>query len=439
MEAPAQTGARTLSREDVKTLALSALGGALEFYDFIIFIFFAAVIGQLFFPPDIPEWLRSLQTFGLFATGYLARPLGGIVLAHFGDILGRKRMFALSIFLMAVPTLAMGLLPTYHQMGFWAPLILLILRILQGAAIGGEAPAAWVFVSEHARSHVGLACGAVTCGLTGGIFLGSLATMGIYAAFSEEAVFAYAWRIPFVAGGVFGLLAVYLRRWLSETPVFLEMQERKALAAELPLKAVLRDHRSAVLRTMGLTWVIAAAIVTFILMTPTLLRSHFFIDAQLAVFAATVAALFLTAGALFSGWLVDRLGARRVVKWGCIGVAAAGMAFFWALEKQTEHLVASYAFLGLLTGSIGAIPPLLVLAFPPAVRFSGLSFSYNVAYAIFGGITPILVTLLVGLHSLGPAAYVAVVCALGAWLASPGEREKVVVGGGEGSSAHGGR
>lgn len=131
---------RQLNQQDYKTLALAALGGALEFYDFIIFVFFAAVVGALFFPPDMPEWLRLVQTFGIFAAGYLARPLGGIVMAHFGDRIGRKRMFSLSILLMALPTLAMGMLPTYQTLGIAAPLLLLLMRVLQGAAIGGEVP-----------------------------------------------------------------------------------------------------------------------------------------------------------------------------------------------------------------------------------------------------------------------------------------------------------
>lgn len=112
---------RPLNRQDFKTLALAALGGALEFYDFIIFVFFTVVIGELFFPPDMPDWLKQVQTFGIFAAGYLARPLGGIIMAHFGDLLGRKRMFTLSIILMALPTLAMGLLPTYATLGIAAP------------------------------------------------------------------------------------------------------------------------------------------------------------------------------------------------------------------------------------------------------------------------------------------------------------------------------
>lgn len=133
---------RRLNRQDYKTLTLAALGGALEFYDFIIFVFFAAVVGDLFFPADMPEWLRLVQTFGIFAAGYLARPLGGIVMAHFGDLVGRKKMFTLSILLMALPTLAMGLLPTYASIGIAAPLLLLLMRVLQGrrSAVRCRAP-----------------------------------------------------------------------------------------------------------------------------------------------------------------------------------------------------------------------------------------------------------------------------------------------------------
>src|SRR5690349_14643668 len=166
---------RNLDRRDIRTLCLAALGGALEFYDFVVYVFFAVTIGTLFFPADIPDWLRLLQTFGIFAAGYLARPLGGIVIAHFGDLLGRKRMFTLSIFLMAAPTLVIGLLPTYATVGVAAPLLLLAMRVLQGAAIGGEMPGAWVFVAEHVPARrYGFGIGTLTSGITGGILLGSL-------------------------------------------------------------------------------------------------------------------------------------------------------------------------------------------------------------------------------------------------------------------------
>jgi MFS family permease len=237
-----------LAAQDYKTLLLATLGGALEFYDFIIFVFFANVIGNLFFPPEIPEWIRQFQTFSIFAAGYLARPLGGVVMAHMGDLRGRKQMFTLSIFLMAVPTLAIGLLPTYAKLGIWAPLLLLLCRILQGAAVGGEVPGAWVFVSEHVPpARVGLACGTLTAGLTAGILLGSLVATGLNLLISPGQLAAYGWRIPFLLGGAFGLLSVHLRRLLTETPVFEELRQRRELAAEAPLKVTLRNHRAAVI------------------------------------------------------------------------------------------------------------------------------------------------------------------------------------------------
>src|SRR5687767_5775498 len=202
------TSADRLTRRDLRTLALAALGGALEFYDFIIFVFFTGAIAQLFFPPDTPEWLRQLQSYGLFAAGYLARPLGGIVMAHFGDRSGRKRMFALSVFMMAVPTLLIGMLPTYSTAGYAAPLALLLLRMVQGAAVGGEVPGAWVFVSEHVPEHrIGFACGTLTSGLTLGILLGSLVATAINKIYGPEQVLAFGWRVPFIVGGVFGFFS----------------------------------------------------------------------------------------------------------------------------------------------------------------------------------------------------------------------------------------
>ncbi|WP_341676926.1 MFS transporter [Niveibacterium sp. SC-1] len=347
--AAAPAAARPLGPSDYKTLSLAALGGALEFYDFIIFVFFAAVIGELFFPPSIPEWLRQLQTFGIFAAGYLARPLGGIIMAHFGDLFGRKRMFTLSILLMSVPTLLMGCLPTYAHIGLLAPVLLLVLRILQGAAVGGEVPGAWVFVSEHVPPrHIGYACGTLTGGLTAGILLGSLVATVINTAFTPDVLHDWAWRLPFLLGGIFGLCAMYLRRWLEETPVFAEMKARKALAAELPLKAVVRDHRRGVVVSMLLTWMLSAAIVVVILMTPTLLQKLpvYGFDAPTALLANSAATLALTAGCVVWGLIVDRLGAARTVLVGGLLLAIASAAFYFGVSRHHEWLVPLYALAG---------------------------------------------------------------------------------------------
>ena len=411
---PTAQSARPLTRNDYKTLSLSALGGALEFYDFIIFVFFAAVVGKLFFPADMPEWLRLMQTFGIFAAGYLARPLGGIVMAHFGDLLGRKKMFTLSIFLMAVPTLIMGLLPTYAQIGIWAPILLLLMRVIQGAAIGGEVPGAWVFVAEHVPERkIGFACGTLTSGLTAGILLGSLVATLINSVYTPVEVADYAWRIPFLLGGVFGLFSVYLRRWLHETPVFAELQKRKALSDGIPLGAVLRDHRGAILVSMLLTWVLSAGVVVVILMTPTVLQTAFHFSATLSLEANSLATICLTLGCIFSGALADRFGAGRVFVFGSLALMVTFWTFYSTVPTHPEWLFPLYALSGLFVGTIGATPYVMVKAFPAVVRFSGLSFSYNLAYAIFGGLTPMVVTLLLRESPMGPAYYVAIICGIG--------------------------
>lgn len=405
---------RPLTRSDYKTLSLSALGGALEFYDFIIFVFFAAVVGKLFFPVDMPEWLRQMQTFGIFAAGYLARPLGGIVMAHFGDLLGRKKMFTLSIFMMAVPTLIMGLLPTYAQIGIWAPILLLVMRVIQGAAIGGEVPGAWVFVSEHVPGrNVGYACGTLTAGLTSGILLGSLVATLINTVYTPQELSDYAWRIPFLMGGVFGLFSVYLRRWLHETPVFAEMKQRKALAEEVPLRAVLRDHHGAIVLSMLLTWLLSAGVIVVILMTPTVLQSVYGFSATTALQANSLAIMLLSIGCIGAGALADRFGAGRVFVIGSLALLASSWTFYHSIAAHPDWLFPLYALTGLCVGVIGAVPYVMVRAFPPVVRFSGLSFSYNLAYAIFGGLTPIMVTSLMKFSPLGPAYYVAGICTLG--------------------------
>ncbi|MCE4549594.1 MFS transporter [Xanthomonas hortorum] len=410
---PGTAPATQLTRGDYKTLALSALGGALELYDFIIFIFFATVLGELFFPPGIPDWMRQLQTFGIFAAGYLIRPLGGIVMAHFGDLLGRKRMFALSIGLMALPTLAIGVLPTYAQIGLAAPLLLLTMRLLQGAAIGGEVPSAWVFVAEHVPAQRrGLACGTLTAGLAAGVLLGSLSAGAINRAFTPQEIADYAWRLPFLAGGVFGLLSVYLRRWLHETPVFAELMAMRAVARETPLKVVLRDHPRSVALSLWLTWMVAAGVLVVSLMTPTLLQSVYRYPAAVALQANLLAVLLQAIGSIVAGALSDRWGNGRVllVRSVFLGMSAW---LFYRLAGDPQLLFPLYALLGAALGVLGAIPRIMVEAFPPVVRLSGVSFAYNLGYAVFGGLTPLVVVMLLKQHPMGPAYYMILLAVIG--------------------------
>jgi MFS family permease len=377
-------------------------------------VFFTGMIGNLFFPVSLPDWLRQVETFGIFAAGYLARPVGGIVLAHFGDTRGRKRMFTLSVLLMAIPTLLIGFLPTYQSIGVAAPVLLLVMRVMQGAAIGGEAPGAWVFAAEHARrGQLGFAVGLVTSGLSCGILLGSLIASGVNIAFSQTQIAAGLWRIPFVIGGVFGFVAMLLRRWLEETPVFKEMQRRAAVSRELPLRAILQGHKRAIAASVLSTWMLTAAIVVVILMTPSLLQKSFQLPARDVQLANLVATAALCLSTVATGALADRFGLRRTAIPVLLLLIAAIYALYVAASRLPSALLPTYFLAGIGAGGAVLAPILMVRAFPPSVRFTGVSFSYNTSYAIFGGVTPLLVSWLAHLNPLGPSHYVAIVTLLG--------------------------
>ncbi|WP_460120886.1 MFS transporter [Pseudomonas sp. S2_C03] len=400
MTAPNESRPAPFSRSDYKTLGLAALGGALEIYDFIIFVFFALTLSQLFFPPEMPEWLRLLQSFGIFVTGYLARPLGGILMAHFADRLGRKKVFSLSILMMALPCLLIGIMPTYAQIGYFAPLLLLALRILQGAAVGGEVPSAWVFVAEHAPvGHRGYALGFLQAGLTFGYLIGALTATFLAQAFTPEQILDYAWRYPFLLGGVFGVIGVWLRRWLSETPVFIAMQAKREAAVELPLRTVLREHRLAILPAMILTCVLTSAVVVFVVITPTMMQKTFGMTAGHTFALSALGIVFLNMGCVLAGLLVDRMGAWRTVLLYSLLLPLGIGLLYTCLITGGSWLGLAYAIAGLCCGVVGAVPSVMVNLFPARIRVSGISFTYNIAYAAWASITPLL---LIGLMPWSP-------------------------------------
>jgi len=378
------------SRGDHRTLGLAALGGALEIYDFIIFVFFALTLSQLFFPPQMPEWLRLLQSFGIFVTGYLARPLGGILMAHFADHLGRKRVFSLSILMMALPCLLIGLMPTYADIGYAAPLILLALRILQGAAVGGEVPSAWTFVAEHAPSgRRGYALGFLQAGLTFGYLLGALTATLLAQMFTPQEILDYAWRYPFLLGGVFGVIGVWLRRWLSETPVFLALRARQAQPVRFPLRRVLGEHRSALIPAALLTCVLTSAVVVLVVITPTVMQQRFGMTPGHTFALSSVGIVFLNIGCVLAGLLVDRLGAWRALMIYSLLLPLGIGALYASLVGQWGMTWLAYALAGLACGVVGVVPSVMVGLFPAEIRVSGISFTYNVAYALWASTTPL--------------------------------------------------
>ncbi|WP_407310623.1 MFS transporter [Pseudomonas sp. nanlin1] len=408
------TAPALLSRRDHKTLGLAALGGALEIYDFIIFVFFAFTLSQLFFPPQMPEWLRLLQSFGIFAAGYLARPLGGIAMAHFADRLGRKQVFSLSILMMALPCLLIGVMPTYAQIGYFAPLALLLLRLLQGAAVGGEVPSAWVFVAEHvAPQRRGYALGFLQAGLTFGYLLGALTATALAKLFSPQEILDYAWRLPFLLGGVFGVVGVWLRRWLSETPVFLALREQRQEVQEFALRTVLREHRAALLPAALLTCVLTSAVVVLVVITPTVMQQRFGMPQADTFALSSLGIVFLNIGCVLAGCLVDRIGGWRALMLYSLALPVGVALLYTSLIHGWRFPGLAYAFAGLACGVVGVVPSLMVGLFPAHIRVSGISFTYNLAYAAWGSTTPLVLISLMPWSPWVAVAYAAVMGAVG--------------------------
>lgn len=386
-----QCSASGLSRGELKTLGLSSLGGILEFYDFIIVFFFAKIISQHFFPAGIGEFWAMLNTYGTFAAGYLARPLGGVVMAHFGDKFGRKNMFMLSIALMVIPTFSLAVIPTYETIGYAAPLFLILVRICQGIAIGGELPGAWVFIHEHAPAgHKNAFVGFLTGCVTGGILLGSFVALLMNFIYTPAELSDWAWRVPFVIGGVFGLISIYLRRFLQETPVFKKMRESKALA-KFPLEEVVKTSRFGIWSSMFITWVLTGCIVVFILLMPG------FVGGVLG-FSPFETTYFQMGGLVCivsSCWLTGRLADKHNPSTLCIlfsaGFAVSSVAFFsllYTAAPVVSEVVLAYFATCFFAGIMNFCPIFMCDVFPARIRFSGISFAYNIAYALSGAFTP---------------------------------------------------
>lgn len=424
-EASGAPSARPLNKEDYKTLGLSSLGGTLEFYDFVIYaLYIETVVKKLFLPADLlgTVW-GDVYAWGGFAAGYIARPIGGIIMAHFGDILGRKKMFTLSVAMMALPTFVIGVMPTYESIGLLAPVLLIVMRMFQGAAIGGEMPGAWVFIAEHTpKNRYGLGIGVLTSGITGGILLGFLVSILIDLTFTKEEILSYAWRIPFIAGGLFGVISVYLRRYLSETPIFQEMAERKELSKEIPVVTVMKKHKWACTIVTLMTWSLSTTVMVGILITPVKILGGMYKLSELDFrIAGCIMALMLTLGCILFGWLEDAIKTRltALIAWG--GLAVTSFLFYGMLMQNPElnTIYVMAGVMGLFTGAIAITPIIGTRAFPAKIRYSGLSFSYNLAYAAFSAITPALTIWLLEKTPLGAAWYiggVAILAVIVAWI-----------------------
>ena len=404
------------TREQKKVMALSSLGGVLEYYDFVIYIFFAHVIEKLFFA-DSSEYVATLKTLAIFSVGYLIRPLGGILFSHFGDRYGRKIVFLLTVFFMAVPSLAIGLLPTTAQIGTLAPLLLLLFRMMQGLALGGEIPAAITFVAEHVPGpRRGFALSTLFLGINMGLLFGSGVTTAMTSIFPEEELLAYAWRIPFILGGLFGLCSIFLRRYLHETEAFKSLHKQDI--QRVPLVFLFQHSAKNVFRGMSIVAVSSVSIFLY-LYWPQYLHKYLHYDFTQLMRINTVGTLVLSFTILLGGLLADRFGYRRVYLIATGALVILTYPLFMAFNLQNMGwLIVSYMLFSIVFGLIPAsYAVMLTNLFPTAVRYSGVAMSYNLSFALFGGLSPIICTIAIHYFDsvLAPAIYLTLMAAL-SWI-----------------------
>ena len=403
------------SRKGFRDTAAGIVGNVLEWYDFAAFGFLAPYIAIAFFPSD-NEFAGLIKTFAIFAVGYLMRPLGAILFGHIGDRVGRREALLLSVIMMIVPTILLGMLPTYAAVGITAPILLLLLRLIQGLSIGGEFTASATFVSELApEGRKGLHASLTMLGAILGILLGSGVAMVLSDTLGEEAMTSWGWRLPFLMGIILGAVAFWMRRSMSSSP---EMNDIHAGRddREHPLIEVLKNHRPAVLRLCSVVLMQGASFYVVFVWLSTYLKEIVQQPVSNPLLLNTIGLACLLPVIPLAGWLSDRFGRRALLMTAGIGILLCSWPLFIVFQQGDDGMIlVGLVIFALLIGMAqGPTPAMMTELFPPEVRLTGIGIGYNVTLALFGGTAPLISTWLISATgtAIAPAFYLMAAAAI---------------------------
>ncbi len=376
-----------------KAIGAAAIGNATEWFDFAAYSYVVVYIGINFFP-ESSATATTLQAFIVFAASFILRPLGGLFFGPLGDRIGRKPVLVVTILLMAGATFVIGILPSYEQIGFWAPVLLVVARMVQGFSTGGEYGGAATFMSEYAPyRRRGFLGSFLEFGTLGGFTLGAVISTVLITTLSNEAMTSWGWRIPFLVALPLGVVGLYLRLKLDDTPAF---QEQDA-AEHSPLRELFTHHWRDMLTCFGFVILLNVAVYTMLTYMPSYLTQVLDISDTTGLLLIIGVQLGMMAVILPMGAFSDRIGRKPLLLTGCLGFLLFSWPAFWLLSLGNPWTTAiglvilSFFLVCLLCLIGGALPAI----FDTRVRYGGFAISYNLSTSLFGGTAPAVVSYLI--------------------------------------------
>jgi MHS family proline/betaine transporter-like MFS transporter len=400
-----------------RAVAASAMGNATEWFDYGLYAYGIAYTSGALFPGKAQQ--ATFFALATFAISFLVRPLGGLFWGPIGDRMGRKSVLALTILLMSGATFLVGLLPTYDQIGGWAPALLVVLRMVQGFATGGEYGGAATFMAEYAPDRRrGFFGSFLEFGTLAGFSLGALLMLGFSLGLGEARMHAWGWRLPFLIAGPLGLVGMYLRAKMEDTPVFREVEADvgRPAPAGASFRALISGYWRPLLVMSGL--VVALNFVNYTLLSymPTYLQRRLGLSTQEALLVPIVGMLFMMAVVPFAGALSDRVGRKPLWWFSLVGLVALVIPLYHLMSASVAWAIVGFGLLGLLyVPQLATISATFPAMFPTQVRFAGFAIAYNVATSAFGGTAPALNAWLIGRtgQTLAPAYCMMGACVIG--------------------------
>ncbi len=413
---------RQANRHLRKNTISGSVGNVLEWYDFAVFGYFAPIIGAQFFPSE-DKLVSIISAFGVFAAGYLVRPLGGMAFGFIGDRLGRKKALQLSVAMMAFPTVLIGFLPTYAQVGVTAAVLLVALRLIQGISVGGELIGSISFITEMAPANRrGLYGSWSMFSAILGVLLGSLVATMIHGMLADQQVHDWGWRIPFLAGFLIAGFGIWMRKGMVETPVF-EQQKSGGGLERNPVSTAIRQQLPQILHVTALVVLMGAGFYMLFVWWPAYLTKIVTPSVPHALMVNTISMVVLVCAIPLMGLASDHYGRRKILLASAAGVVLSAYPLFTWVDHGTVAgaLTAQLIFALLIAGIQGPMSATMVELFPTKTRFSGIAIGYNVSLAVFGGTAPLVSTWLISRTGdlASPAYYLmalAMTTMIAAWL-----------------------